>query len=130
MVNDEQAIRALIARWHSATARGDVETVLGLMAEDVIFLMSGRPPMQGRSTFAKGLRTVLQSQRIESTGDIQELVISGELAYCVTLLNVRMISLDRKTTQLRCGSTLSIFCKQPDSSWLLTRDANLLTAPA
>jgi hypothetical protein len=32
MSNDEQAIRDLVALWHSATAKGDVDTVLGLMA--------------------------------------------------------------------------------------------------
>ena len=33
MTSDEQAIRDLVALWHSATARGAVETVLGLMAD-------------------------------------------------------------------------------------------------
>jgi len=32
MSSDEQAIRGLVALWHSATAAGDVDTVLGLMA--------------------------------------------------------------------------------------------------
>jgi len=50
MSSDEQAIRSLVALWHSATASGDVETVLSLMAEDVVFLVAGRPPMQGRGS--------------------------------------------------------------------------------
>ena len=37
MTSDEQAIRRLVALWHSATAAGDVDTVLGLMADDVVF---------------------------------------------------------------------------------------------
>ena len=48
---DEQAIRALVAEWHSATAAGDVDAVLQLMAEDVVFLVAGQPPMKGRSSF-------------------------------------------------------------------------------
>ena len=39
MNTEEQAIRRLVAQWHSATAAGDVETVLGSMAEDVVFLV-------------------------------------------------------------------------------------------
>ncbi len=56
MTTDEQAIRRLVAQWHTATAAGDVEVVLGLMAEDVVFLVPDQPPMKGRSTFEKGLR--------------------------------------------------------------------------
>jgi hypothetical protein len=68
MTSDEQAIRDLVARWHSATAAGDVDTVLSLMAEDVIFLGVGRPPIRGRSAFESGLRKLLAEHRIESTG--------------------------------------------------------------
>jgi len=32
MTSDEQTIRSLVALWHRATAAGDVDTVLGLMA--------------------------------------------------------------------------------------------------
>jgi uncharacterized protein (TIGR02246 family) len=46
MDTNEQAIRELVARWHRATAAGDVDTVLGLMSEDVVFLVAGRPPMK------------------------------------------------------------------------------------
>jgi hypothetical protein len=33
MDTDEQAIRDLVTLWHSATRAGDIDTVLGLMAE-------------------------------------------------------------------------------------------------
>lgn len=99
------------------------------MAEDVIFLVPGHAPMQGRSTFAQGLSSLLQSQRIESSGEIQEMVITGEWAYCLTYLTVRMMPKTGGEAKLRAGHTLSIFNKQPDGTWLLTRDANLLTAP-
>lgn len=52
MINDEQEIRQLVATWMAATKAGEIETVLGLMADDVVFLLPGRPPMIGKSTFA------------------------------------------------------------------------------
>jgi uncharacterized protein (TIGR02246 family) len=67
MTPDEQAIRTLVSLWHTATAAGDVDTVLGLMAEDVVFLVPGHPPMRGRSTFERGLRTLLAQHRIETS---------------------------------------------------------------
>ena len=128
MSTDEQAIRNLVAQWHAATAAGDVDTVLGLMSTDVVFLIAGQPPMRGREGFERGLREFLKTHRIESGGDIQELQVSGDLAYCWTLLNVRVVPLAGGTVNQRTGSALSIFRRQPDGRWLLVRDANLLPA--
>ena len=69
MTSDDRAIRDLVALWHSATGAGDVDTVLGLMAGDVVFLVAGHPPMRGRSSFEIGLRKLLATHRIESTGE-------------------------------------------------------------
>jgi uncharacterized protein (TIGR02246 family) len=126
MTSDEQAIRDLVALWHSATAAGDVEAVLGLMAEDVVFLGAGRPPMRGRRSFESGLRKLLATHRIESTGDVKEVAISGDLAYCWTDLTVRVVPKSSGTAATRSGSTLSILRKQASGSWLVVRDANML----
>jgi len=75
MTSDEKAIRDLVARWHSATAADDVDTVLGLMAEDVVFLVVGHAPMRGRSAFESGLRKLLRPHRVESTGEVQEIEV-------------------------------------------------------
>jgi uncharacterized protein (TIGR02246 family) len=123
---DEQSIRNLVALWHSATTVNDIDTVLSLMAEDVIFLSAGNSPMQGRDTFGVALREVLQRCRIESTGEIKEISISGSLAYCWANLIVRLIPLAGGATLVRTGSAMSILCKQADGSWLVTRDANML----
>ncbi len=44
MSEDERAIRSVIARWHDATAAGDVDSILELMSEDVVFLVGGSEP--------------------------------------------------------------------------------------
>ena len=123
---DEKAIRDVVALWHRATAAGDVDTVLGLMVEDVMFLVAGKPPMEGRATFEKGLRGLLKTHRVESTGEVQEVRVCGDLAYCRTFLKVRMTPLSGGPAMDRSGSTLSIFGKQADGAWRLVRDANLL----
>ena len=130
MSGDEQAIRQLIERWLSATRDGDVDTVLGLMAPDVIFLVAGQPPMQGRDAFAKSLHTVLSNNVIESTSEIDEVVVSGDLAYCRTRLSVTITSKHGNLPLQRTGHTLSILRKGSDGTWQLTRGANLLASPA
>jgi uncharacterized protein (TIGR02246 family) len=130
MNTDEQVIRDLVKQWHRATVAGDVDTVLNLMDEEVVFLVAGKPPMKGRSKFEEGLRGLLTTHRINSSGEVQEVSVSGDLAYCWTLLTVRITPLSGGKANVRDGSALSIFRKQTDGSWKLTRDANLLPAPA
>ena len=130
MSADEQAIRQLIERWISATHEGNVDAVLGLMAPDVVFLMPGQPPMQGRDAFAKNLRTALSEHAIESHSEIDEIAVSGDMAYCRTRLSVTVTSQHGKLPLRRSGHTLSILRKGSDGKWQLTRDANMLASPA
>lgn len=126
MSAEEQAIRQLIALWHSATARGDVDTVLGLMDENAVFLVAGHPPMRGREGFSQGLRGLLKTHRIESTSEIQEVEVSGSLAYVWNRLEVKVIALADGKAVTRSGNALSILHKQSDGQWRLVRDANML----
>ena len=52
--NDEQEIRELVATWMSASKAGDVETVLSLMADDMIFLVPGQSVMR-KADFAAAM---------------------------------------------------------------------------
>jgi len=128
MLQDEQSIRDMIALWHSATARGDVDTVLALMDENAVFLVAGQPPMRGRGSFERGLRGLLKTHRIESSSDIQEVEVSGPLAYCWSQLTVKVVTLADNSATTRQGSALSILHKQSDGRWRLVRDANMLAA--
>jgi uncharacterized protein (TIGR02246 family) len=128
MNSDEQAIRQLIATWLRATREGDVDKVLTLMAPDVIFLVAGQPPMQGRDSFGKALRAMLTTHAIESTSEIDEVTIEGDMAYTRTRLSVTVTSKHGETPVQRTGHTLSILRKQASGEWLLTRDANMLSA--
>jgi uncharacterized protein (TIGR02246 family) len=125
MSTDEQAIRNLVAQWHSATAAGDVEAVLRLMAENVVFLVADHPPMN-RGMIEKRLRYLLTLYHVESTNEIQEVEVSGNLAYCWAVLTVRVTPVSGGNSVVRTGSALSILRKQANGSWVVARDANLL----
>jgi len=51
MTDDERAIRELVATWMTASQAGDIDTVLGLMTDDVVFMVPGREPF-GKEAFA------------------------------------------------------------------------------
>ena len=127
MGNDEQTIRDLVATWHSATAKGDLEQLLTLMAEDVVFLVAGKPPMRGRDDFAAGFKKASENFRIESSSDIQEIHVNGDWAYLWNYLMVTMTPKADGPSNRRAGNVLSVPRKQANGSWLMFRDANLLT---
>ena len=123
MSNDEQSIRDLIARWREATLSGDLSRVLELMAEDVVFLTAGRPPMRGRAEFASRAAGNPPGMKVEQ--EIEEIRVEGNFAYAWTRLTVAMTPPGGVTAR-RSGQTLSIFRKEADGRWVLFRDANLL----
>jgi uncharacterized protein (TIGR02246 family) len=122
MSDDEQAIRNAMDTWMAASAAGDVTTILSLMADDVMFLVSGQK--FGKADFAARTRD-LRDVRIEGRSDIREIEIAGSWAWCRADLSVAMTSPDGKTVQ-RAGPSLTIWRKRSDGRWVLLRDANLL----
>jgi uncharacterized protein (TIGR02246 family) len=128
MSEDEQKIRAVIATWMRATAEGELERVLDLMADDVVFLIAGQPPMRGKDAFAAASQAAAGRFHIDGNAEIQEIIVSGNYAYCWNQLSVTVTPMQGGSPSKRAGHTLSVFRKEPDGRWVLLRDANLLTA--
>lgn len=126
MTEDERAIRELVATWMAASKAGDLDTVLSLMADDVIFMATGREPF-GKEEFAEASRG-LTDLRIEGASEIQEIEVLGDWAFLRNRLTITMTPDGGDPLLKRTGYTLSILRKEKDGRWLLVRDANLLAA--
>src|SRR5215216_3487778 len=114
MTEDERAIRDLVATWMEASQAGDVETVLGLMADDVIFMVPGREPFgkQAFSAAAQGMKDL----QMEGTSDIRELRVLGDWAYLRNYIEVTMTPPGGAKPMRRAGYTLTVLRKEPDGS--------------
>ena len=130
MTADEQAIRQLVTTWMEATKRGDTATVLSLMTDDAVFLIAGREPMFGKAAFAAALpppsSADAPSPKIDGRSEIQEIQIHGDWAFLWSKLRVEVTPPGKAEPIVRAGHTLTILAKQ-DGTWLLARDANMLT---
>ncbi|MBI2688901.1 MAG: nuclear transport factor 2 family protein [Acidobacteria bacterium] len=100
---DETLIRNLFAGWQRLTIAEDIDAILKLMAEDVVYLTQGNPPMRGREALAASLRQALQHATIHPSRH-------------ATTAN----------PPSRKGFTLSVLRRKPDRGWEMSRDANLL----
>jgi uncharacterized protein (TIGR02246 family) len=123
--NDERAIRELVDTWARATEANDIDTVLGLMADDVVFLTPGGEPF-GKGEFEKAARE--RDTRVDSVIEVEELEVTGNRAWMRNHLQVTMTPPGGTATR-RSGYALTILHKRPDGRWVIARDANLLPAP-
>jgi uncharacterized protein (TIGR02246 family) len=126
MPDDKQQIRDLIDNWNRASAAGDISKILSLMDEDAVFIRAQHPPMRGREAFAAQFQQAIDQVRIEATSNVQEIDVSGDMAYCWNELSVIMTPLKGGTPMRHSGPVLTIFRKKADGKWVLSRDANLL----
>jgi uncharacterized protein (TIGR02246 family) len=125
--NDEEEIRQLVATWMQKTKSGDVDAVLDLMADDVVFLVAGQPPMIGKAAFAAPAKGQPGVPRPEFDGrsEIQEISVHGDVAFMWTKLTVVVSPPGGAAKITRAGHTLSVLKRQA-GKWVLARDANLL----
>jgi len=124
MPDDERAIRELIQTWLAASQKGDLQTVLGLMSDDVIFMVPGLDSF-GKEAFATSFKA-LAGVRFETSSEIEEIKLLGDWAYLRNYLEVTMTPPGGGAPLRRSGHTLTILRKEPDGRWLVARDANLL----
>lgn len=126
MQDDEREIRQLVSTWMDTSKSGDVEQVLSLMTDDVVFLVTGQPVMR-KADFAAAARAQADANAPEFDGssEIQEIKIFDGWAFMWQKLTVSITPSDGAESAKRAGYTLTILEKQ-DGKWRLARDANML----
>lgn len=68
MSDDERAIRAMVDFWLAASKAGDTPAVLGLMTDDVVFMVPGREPF-GKAAFAAAAES-MKGVRMDGRSEI------------------------------------------------------------
>jgi uncharacterized protein (TIGR02246 family) len=124
MKSDEQAIRELVPKWLEASKAGDLATVLSMMSDDVVFLVPGQDPF-GKEAYAARSKQ-RKNVQTEGSGEILELKILGDWAWMRNRLRVSVTPPAGKPI-VHSGYVLTILRKNPEGSWVIARDANLLT---
>ncbi|TIS44258.1 SgcJ/EcaC family oxidoreductase [Mesorhizobium sp.] len=125
MTGDEASIRQVVETWMTASRKGDLETVLGLMADDVVFMVPGKEPF-GKEAFAAASKGMGET-KIDGVSEIVELKLLGDWAYIRNRIEMTATPPGGEAVR-RSGYTLTLLRKEGDGRWRLARDANLLAA--
>jgi uncharacterized protein (TIGR02246 family) len=123
MSEDERAIRDVVETWMRASQGGDLDAVLALMTEDVVFTVPGQEPF-GREAFAAAAAPG-QAPRIDGSNEIVELQVQGDWAFTRNRIDITAHPPGASPVR-RYGYTLTLYRKCADGRWRLMRDANLL----
>jgi len=121
--DDKQSIRESVDTWLTASKKGDVSTMLDLLADDVLFIVPGKEPF-GKEAFAAANREQMKNVDMDVTIDIKEIEVVGQWAWMRSFLNISFTR-DGKTAK-HAGHILTIWQKNPDGRWVIKRDANFV----
>jgi uncharacterized protein (TIGR02246 family) len=121
--NDEQAIRNLVDTWLAASKAGDTETLLTLMADDVLFLTPGREPF-GKEAFAK-TNEAMKDTMMDAVSDIKEINVLDDWAWMRSFLKLTLTPTAGEPKKLS-GHILTILRKNQNGNWVIARDANFV----
>ena len=123
MCDDETAIRKVVEQWMAATKAGDVDAVLNLMTDDVIFMTPGREPF-GKDAF-RAQSEGLSGVQMDGRAEVHEIEVLGDQAWIRNHIDLT-ITPEQGAPMHRAGYTLTILRKEADGRWVLARDANLV----
>ncbi len=78
--SDEQEIRKIHSMWMNAVNGGDLDRLLTLMTDDVVFLGPGHAPF-GRDGFSDNFSAALRQFRFHCRSELEEVAVIGDVAY-------------------------------------------------
>jgi uncharacterized protein (TIGR02246 family) len=98
-------------------------------AEDVVFLTPGQAPF-GREGFSSNFVAAHQQMRICCTSELEEVVVVGEVAYTRSRDALSVTPRAGGKAAQSAGHRMTVYRKQRDGRWLLSRDVHTLSAVA
>jgi uncharacterized protein (TIGR02246 family) len=124
MSDDETAIREVVEQWMAASKAGDLDTVMNLMTDDVIFMTPGREPF-GKNAF-RAQSEGMSGVQMDGRAEVHEIEVLGDQAWIRNHIDLT-ITPAQGEPEHRSGYALTILKKGDDGRWRLARDANLVT---
>ena len=120
---DLAAISAFNVKYLKAINDGDIDALSSLTDDDHIALPPGSAPLMGKAANVAVNGRIYQQSKVEEHWTPLETVIDGNLAYQRgTFTAVATPKAAGGTVRSISGSFLRIYRRQPDGSWVMTRD--------
>lgn len=129
MTSDDREIRTVHSSWIDAVNAGDLARLLTFAAEDVVFIAPGQAPID-REGFSSNFVAAHRRMRICCTSELEEVVVVGEVAYTRSRDELSVTPQAGGKPAQFAGHRMTVYRKQCDGRWLLSRDVHTLSAVA
>ncbi|MFO0957713.1 MAG: SgcJ/EcaC family oxidoreductase [Isosphaeraceae bacterium] len=129
MEPEERSIREVHSTWIAAVNSGDCARLVGLMADDVVFLTPGSAPV-GREEFPVGFLSAHRQARVHCISELEEVVVGGGIAFARARDSLSLTPRAGGEAVQLAGHRLTVYRQQADGRWLLARDAHTLSPVA
>ena len=126
---DIAAIRQLVEDWHDGWLTGDPETLLALLSDEPVLIMSSEDPIIGKEAIRELYQYVFENYTFASdenytrTSDVEqmEVEVDGDLGYIWSkYTNTETPKAGGETIEDH-GQAVSIVRRQHDGSWKFSR---------
>lgn len=122
---DRKAILMLLDKWREATRAKNIDAILELVTDDVVFLPSSVPPIEGKGAVEEMYGTFFPRYReIRHEAIIEEMRVAGDWAFLWGTDELRLTPESGETETHLKGKGLSILKRQSDESWRFWRGIN------
>ena len=126
VTRDVSAIRTVFESWYSAMQDGDVDRLISLVTPDVIVKPPGAAPLIGKNVLQHALSAFLEEQSETVDYEIQEVEVSGQLAFARILESATIRPKSGAESSTVTGMHLTVLRRQPDGEWLVARNISSL----
>ena len=123
MTDDEGQIRKLVDSWIAASKARDLQTLMDMMTDDIVFMTPGRTPF-GKAEFAADSERTT-GMAVDASAEVQEVEIFGSRAYIRNHIRAELTAPGQPAKRMS-GYAMSILRKGADGRWRIARDANLV----
>ena len=122
---DKNAILLIVGRWRAATKAKNIDAILELVDDDVVFLPSTLPPIRGKKEVERMYRTFFpQYREVKQEEVIEEVRIAGDWAFFWGTDELHLVPESGGAEIHMRGKGLGVLKRQADGSWRFWRGIN------
>ena len=123
---DAAAVRKAIedaeSRWAAGMTKGDTAAVMSIYADDAILMAPGMKRASGRAAVAQAFTGMMSGMTVPAASlQVDDVIVAGD--YAIETGTYRMTEQPKTGKAMNdVGKFISIWKKQSDGSWKMTRD--------
>jgi ketosteroid isomerase-like protein len=117
---DHKANRDVLANFVRGVQGSHFDSVAALYAEDAVFMPPNEPAVRGRAQIQKWMSAFPKVTAFSATDE--EIEGNGDIAYVTGRYKMSFVPPGAKTAVSDSGKFIEVRKRQPNGTWLITRD--------